>query len=244
MNFVIGDIHGELDKLQLLLKNIFSIDSKPSFIFIGDYLDKGDDPFGTIKYLSRFSGTNECIFLRGNHEFLWEKLKDDNDESGVYLSKYGGKNTIYSIDKNLTLINAKQRLFSESGDFFHKLRAYHVTGDFVMTHSGIPPEFYKVSLENIPADKFLFNRYDFISTEQYYFHKKVIFGHTGFYSPFYDGFKIGIDTAACYLEPQPLTAFCIEDEFFIDSGKNRIKLSNIDRSCCPAIPRVKAWRQK
>jgi diadenosine tetraphosphatase ApaH/serine/threonine PP2A family protein phosphatase len=114
----------------------------------------------------------------------------------------------------------------------------------VITHSGIPPELFMVNLENIPCDRLLFNRYDFISTDQLYFGKRVIFGHTGFYSPYFDGFKIGIDTAACYLEEQPLTAFCIEDEFFIDSGKNIVKLTNLDQTFCPAIPRVKAWRQK
>jgi serine/threonine protein phosphatase 1 len=244
MNFVIGDIHGELDKLKLLMKNIFSLDSRPSLIFIGDYLDKGDNPYGTLKYLNSLATTSECFFLRGNHEFFWEQLKDDNDEYASYLIKYGGKNTVYSIDKNLALVKAKQMLFSEFNEFFFKLKAYHITEKFAITHSGIPPELYQVNLENISPERLLFNRYDFISTYQYYGDKRVIFGHTGFYSPYYDGFKIGIDTAACYLETQPLTAFCIEDEFFIDSGKNIIKLSNIDQSCCPAIPRIRAWRQK
>jgi hypothetical protein len=39
----------------------------------------------------------------------------------------------------------------------------------------------------------------------------VIFGHTGFYYPYSNEYKIGVDTAACFLETQPLTAFCIEN---------------------------------
>jgi serine/threonine protein phosphatase 1 len=110
MNFVIGDIHGELIKLQKLLKNIFSVDENPTLIFIGDYLDKGEDPYGTMKYLGNLASTRDCVFLRGNHEFYWEKLKDRDDEFSSYLLKYGGKNTIFSIGKDLTIVEAKDIL--------------------------------------------------------------------------------------------------------------------------------------
>jgi diadenosine tetraphosphatase ApaH/serine/threonine PP2A family protein phosphatase len=113
-----------------------------------------------------------------------------------------------------------------------------------MTHSGIPPGYFDIEISRIPQEKLLFNRYDFISSEKFFFGKKIIFGHTGFFSPLYDTFKIGIDTAACYIESQPLTAFCAEGEFFIDSTGNRFLLNAIDLSCCPVIPRVKPWRQK
>ena len=42
MKFIIGDIHGEITKLKLLVKFIKDIDDKPELIFIGDYLDKGE----------------------------------------------------------------------------------------------------------------------------------------------------------------------------------------------------------
>ena len=38
MKFIIGDIHGEITKLKLLVKFIKDIDDKPELIFIGDYL--------------------------------------------------------------------------------------------------------------------------------------------------------------------------------------------------------------
>jgi serine/threonine protein phosphatase 1 len=243
MNFVIGDIHGEIDKLKLLLKNIFILSKNPTLIFIGDYIDKGEDPYATLKYLTILSDTKECFFLRGNHEYYWEKVKTENDEYASYIVRYGGKNTIYSINKELTIVESKKIIFEEFKVFFSQLRDYYLIDGFVITHSGIPPESYNTNIDKIEPEKLLFNRYDFISTKQYYFDKKVIFGHTGFYSPYYDEFKIGIDTAACYLEEQPLTAFCIEEEFFIDSSKFRINLSNINQLYCPTIPRVKAWRQ-
>ena len=42
MNFVIGDIHGEVTKLKSLIKLIDKNEANPSFIFIGDYIDKGE----------------------------------------------------------------------------------------------------------------------------------------------------------------------------------------------------------
>lgn len=244
MNFVIGDIHGEYTKLHSLIEKIGAIDKNATFIFIGDYTDKGENPYLTLKYLRELNEVENCVFLRGNHEYFWELLENDTDKYAESLVKYGARNTTESIRKELTLAEAKKILYSEFDAILNTLKNYHVTDGYVITHSGIPPAFYSTNLEEIPADKFLFNRYDFIRFEKLYFGKKIIFGHTGFYSPFYDGYKIGIDTAACYLETQALTAFCTTEDFFINSTGHTIKLSDINQSCCPAIPRVKAWRQK
>jgi hypothetical protein len=157
--------------------------------------------------------------------------------------KYGGMNTVHSFDKNISFSETKSRMFNEFRSFFSSLKNYYSADGYMITHSGIPAENFNTAIENIPAEKLFFNRYDFIKMQQPYFGQKVIFGHTGFYSPYYDGFKIGIDTAACYLEAQPLTAFCTSGEFFINSSDNIIQLSSINQSVCPAIPRVKAWRK-
>ena len=243
MIFVIGDIHGEETKLKLLLKNILAIDKNPTLIFIGDYINKGENSYTTLKYLSQLSSEYKCTFLRGNHEYFWEKMNTNTDEYAGQLLKYGGMNTVQSIDKKASLMETKSILFKEFGSFFSSLKNYHSMDKYIVTHSGIPPELYETTIDNIPAEKLIFNRYDFIKTEKRYFNKIIIFGHTGFYSPFYDGYKIGIDTAACYLKEQPLTAFCTDEDFFIDSHNKTIQLSAINQDVCPAIPRVKAWQQ-
>ena len=40
--------------------------------------------------------------------------------------------------------------------------------------------------------------------------KKIIFGHTAFFTPYVVNYKIGIDTETCYSKEQPLTSFCLE----------------------------------
>jgi serine/threonine protein phosphatase 1 len=243
LKFVVGDIHGEYTKLRLLIDNMLRYDQDGEFIFIGDYLDKGENPLRTIEYLNRFSKDYPCIFLRGNHEYYWEMLTEDHDKYADYLRKYGAANTISSIDKNLSILGAKKMLIESFSLFFSSLINYVELENYIITHSGISPDCYGGAMETIPVEKLLFNRYDFLSTNQRYFGKRVIFGHTGFYAPYYDSYKVGIDTAACYLEEQPLTAFCIESEVLINSNKEVLDLSAIDQFSCPIIPRVKPWRQ-
>ena len=113
---------------------------------------------------------------------------------------------------------------------------------YVITHSGIPPECYNKELSNIEKNQFLFNRYDFIMVEKKYKNKIVIFGHTGFYKPYFDGVKIGLDTSACYLENQPLTSFCLDKEFFINSFNEKFNLIDINLNQCPNIVRFKPFR--
>ncbi|HET6225875.1 MAG TPA: metallophosphoesterase [Bacteroidia bacterium] len=244
MNFVIGDIHGEYTKLRSLIENIRLIDRNAQLIFIGDYLDKGENVYKTLHYLVELSNEHKCIFIRGNHEYYWELLQKDTDTYADYLLKYGGKNTIQSLGNGLSIVETKEKLFSEFNSFFEDLQNFHILDNFVITHSGIPPELYDKDLRELKTEQLVFNRYAFICNQNLYQQKKLIFGHTGFYSPFYDAYKIGIDTAACYLEEQPLTAFCTDGNFFINSKSERFHLSTINQLSCPAIPRVKAWRQQ
>ena len=108
MNFIIGDIHGELTKLKALIRYILLRDPAASFIFIGDYLDKGEDPFATLQYLDALASENSCVFLRGNHEYYWELLQDNSDSYAAYLTKYGGKNTSASVAGAQDLLTAKK----------------------------------------------------------------------------------------------------------------------------------------
>ncbi len=240
MIYVVGDIHGEITKLKNLITNIECNDKNASYIFIGDYLDKGEDVFATLNYLTELNKKKECRFLIGNHEYLWLHYEKNDELSETYLMKYGGKETLKSLHVR-TMYDAKKRLLDVFSSFFDLLQPYWNNDKFVVVHSGIPPEFYKTSINEIPINKFLFNRYDFIKERKLYYHKyKIIFGHTGFYYPYVDDFKIGIDTGACFLKTQPLTAICLDENTFIDSDNNRLSLNSFSKIYCPNIIRVKS----
>ena len=69
--FAIGDIHGQRAMLRLLLERIvreYAPAPDDEFIFLGDYIDRGEDSKGVIDDLIAFDVRNRCIYLRGNHE--------------------------------------------------------------------------------------------------------------------------------------------------------------------------------
>ena len=240
MNYVIGDIHGEISKLKSLIKYILIADKDPTLIFIGDYIDKGEDSFETLRYLVQLCKQSDCVFLWGNHEYCWENVTLYKD----YLVKYGGQNTIDSFGTN-NIIDTRNKMFDLFPDFFDRLKNYYIILNYVIVHSGIPPQYYYSEIEKIKLFDLLFNRYEFLNKQQLYLdHYKIIFGHTGFYAPYIDPYKIGIDTSACYIKDQPLTAFCIENRVFLDSFSYTIGIEDYSTNICPTIPRVKPWRSK
>lgn len=243
MKFVVADIHGEISKLKDLISHIISVDNQPYFVFIGDYLDKGESPYKVLRYLVELSSQYECVFLIGNHEYVWLNLYQNSEKYFPYLTKYGGMNTVESLGCQ-SIKDAHGKMLNEFSDFFDNLVGFWANEEFVVVHSGILPEDYNKRLEDIPLDRLLFNRYDFIKHEQLYLDKyRVIFGHTGFYYPYIDPYKVGIDTSACYLRDQPLTAFCLDNLRFYNSNNHIIKIDSVDdKISCPMITRVKPWR--
>lgn len=242
MRFVIGDIHGEISKLRVLIKYIFTLDKDPEFIFIGDYLDKGEDPKAVIEFLLDLNKQHPCTFLYGNHEYIWMNLDPHDAKMIEYLAKYGGYATLKSLRMN-DFEAGKDKLLTDYADFFTSLKPYWKDDSFVAVHSGISPENYSLDIENIPLQQLLFNRYDFIQHEELYMGQyRVIFGHTGFFTPFVSSTKLGIDTAACFLSGQPLSAFCIEKLGMINSDSSFKRLDDFKDNCCPSIIRTNPWR--
>ncbi len=67
--YAIGDIHGCYTALITLFAQLPRT-SDDQYIFLGDYVDKGSDSQGTLKWLIEFSKNNPCTFIRGNHDIL------------------------------------------------------------------------------------------------------------------------------------------------------------------------------
>jgi serine/threonine protein phosphatase 1 len=239
MNYVIGDIHAEISKLRRLTEFIHKKDATPCFIFIGDYIDKGEDAKATLDFLLEAKHNHTCVFLLGNHEYAWQHA----DEYEAYLLKYGALNTIQSMG-GLGIRDTRELLFGQYREIFDSLVSYYIVGNYFICHSGIDPDVYENrDAESRLPKEFLFNRYDFIRQSRLFLDRyTVIFGHTGFYRPYYDGYKIGIDTAACYLPTQPVTAFCLEESSFLNSDGEAFDLDDITDRYCPNILRNKPWR--
>ncbi len=204
--FVIGDIHGCLSMLKRLIDKIPWDPKRDRLIFVGDYIDRGEDPKGVVDFilsLKEESDNIECLL--GNHEaMLLDYLRGRNRD--LYLFN-GGTVTLRSYSARRR--SEEDPLIPEDHlEFFSNLKPYIELENYYIVHAGFRPgrRVEKQSLEDM-----IWIRYEFIDSD-YDFGKKVIFGHTPFNEPLVTDKKIGIDTGAVY--GNKLTCIQLPDEIF------------------------------
>jgi serine/threonine protein phosphatase 1 len=66
-HIIIGDIHGCIDELQLLIQKV-ELHQGDHLYFIGDLIDRGPDSAGVVKYVRALSEKYSVILILGNHE--------------------------------------------------------------------------------------------------------------------------------------------------------------------------------
>ncbi|MBR6163857.1 serine/threonine protein phosphatase [bacterium] len=204
----IGDIHGEIDKLNELLRQL-KPQKEDTLVFLGDYIDRGRHSKEVVERLIGLSKETNCIFLKGNHEQMLLNLirtKTENDVSFWLIN--GGTKTLDSYDNNFV------EMLTLHGEFFKNLKPYYLTDKYLFIHAGINPSRL---LNEQEEDDFLWIRDSFINSK-HKLKQKVVFGHTPFSEPFVQEDKIGIDTGCGKGEEGVLTALiCGDKEVFISS---------------------------
>jgi serine/threonine protein phosphatase 1 len=101
----IGDIHGELTRLEKLLSRV-SPSSNDQFVFLGDYIDRGKDSSGVIARLIKFGKKYpQTIFLRGNHEQMLLEARAEMGADAFAASSSGQFMRLYSAALSLSLAN-------------------------------------------------------------------------------------------------------------------------------------------
>lgn len=135
--YAIGDIHGHLRKLKNLM-NKLPLTSDDTLIFLGDYVDRGPNSCGVIEYLLKLQTTHECIFIKGNHDYVFftDVLYHGNELNKHNLGFWdeGAKATLKSYRS--ADINPEDHLES----FYHLLKPYHVLDNKLFVHAGIERE--------------------------------------------------------------------------------------------------------
>lgn len=142
--YIIPDIHGELDKLKVLINRILEVAPTPDkfeLIFLGDYVDRGPDSCGVLQYLNfELSRRFKCIFIRGNHdqEFLDYIYSGSQLHNSHPFYNQGFKETVDSYE------NAKISVAYHM-PFLEDLVPYYVfedaNGKHIATHGGWYPMF-------------------------------------------------------------------------------------------------------
>lgn len=156
--YAIGDIHGRADALVSLLQVIVDDavtrddDRKPLLIFLGDYIDRGDNTAQVIELLRNLARGSEdtVIALKGNHEeTLLEFLQDPI--AGKDWLAYGGRQTLASYavktaptasdpDRLYELRAALQAAMGDDVGFLESLRSHFELGRILFTHAGCNPD--------------------------------------------------------------------------------------------------------
>ena len=186
--FIVGDIHGCLGMLKGLMDKIDWRPDRDRLIFLGDYVDRGENPKGVVDFLLELLDSSPNIqCLMGNHEKLFlDYLENRNIRLFFYN---GGESTIASYAKN-----GEVNIPPEHISFLKSLHTIIELEDYYIVHAGFQPgvEIQDQSIQDLLwiRDPFIFSDYDF--------GKKVIFGHTPFSSPLQMENKIGLDTGAVY----------------------------------------------
>ena len=194
----VGDIHGQFDMLRELMGKI-----KPSqndlFVFIGDYIDRGDKSKEVLDFLIDFSQKYSAVFLKGNHEdMLLDVLGlDENAINGASYERNGGKFTALSYGNKDSTVNDLAHLIpKEHLQFIKDTKIFFETEHYFFSHGGVMPG---VPFAEQKREVMLWIRYQFI----YYptgLNKIVVFGHSPQPKVLIENDKIGIDTGAGYFK--------------------------------------------
>ncbi len=194
--FVIGDIHGCLDKTQGLINKIPIKWDRDILVFLGDYVDRGDDPAGVIQFLIELSSLypDRVKCLKGNHEVMFLDFLNDESLTQAFLN-FGGKTTLSSYGIDVGQLKEAKRVIPRSHlDFLKSLKPSFETEKYFMVHAGLKPG---VPIHEQKEEDMLWIRQKFINSD-FDWGKRIIFGHTPVDTPLIQANKIGIDTGAVY----------------------------------------------
>lgn len=185
----IGDVHGELGKLDALLDTLSPAEDD-TLVFLGDYIDRGPDSPGVIERLLSLG----AIFLRGNHEQMCLDAMQDTPGGGHWnLWTFNGG------DKTFQQYTARGGIPEKHHDFICKTWLLHVQGRYVFVHAGLDPSRQVAEqLERPDLDVVLWERRHLRNGRVWSGEYTVVCGHTPLSEPYLSDNLIAIDTGSCF----------------------------------------------
>ncbi len=211
--YAVGDVHGRIDLLKAMLKRL-AVDileqegdgRTPRIIFLGDYVDRGDNSREVVETLMACKGSDpekRMNFLIGNHEVALLNFLKDPVGKCDWLG-YGGLQTLSSYGVSLPathdgeeLRRVAKNLRGAMGShiaFLLGFKRYIRSGDVVFAHAGIEPW---VALEDQEDKALLWGRSSFIELGGQP-GLRVVHGHYDAIEPVQTPARVCVDTGAYY----------------------------------------------
>ena len=230
--YAIGDIHGRLDLLRRLIGAIADDHARvtaggvPMMVFLGDYVDRGDDPRGVIELiisLQRYSAF-EVRCLKGNHEQAMLQFLED-PSTGPAWSQHGGGTTLASYGVKTPMERFKPEGWEAVREafaaavpadhlgFLRGLALSSSVGDYMFVHAGVR---HGVGLAEQSEHDMLWIRAPFLN-EKRPFEKIIVHGHTPTEEPFVGSNRIGVDTGAYATGVLSAVRLCGADRAFLSA---------------------------
>lgn len=220
--YAIGDVHGRLDLLRILLGKIEAHSAarpcdREYMIFLGDVIDRGPDSRGVIEYLMQAKASlPNPIFLAGNHEeMLLRVLHRDATSVHDWLA-HGGAEFVESYGLDPATLDAmlppdaaaaiRAMVPIDHLAFLNDFADSFKVGEYFFAHAGIRPG---VPLAEQAIQDLHWIREDFLRSSVR-FPAMIVHGHTISEGPDEQPNRIGIDTGA--YRNGVLTALCVEGE--------------------------------
>jgi serine/threonine protein phosphatase 1 len=204
--YAIGDLHGEVTLLRLLLA---AIDPGPQdrFVFLGDYLDRGEDSVATVLVLAALARVTPCVFLRGNHDDAWLQMWDRDRERFVKAPPMEGAAGVWATwARRGGVPTAVGHFLAGTVTAYEDAHAYYV-------HAAAEPG---APFWQTPDLVRLWGLSEF-RTSTYDWGKPVVFGHQEVEEPLLTPTKVGLDTAA--YRTGVLTGLRVEDRALVQARR-------------------------
>jgi len=198
--YAIGDIHGSLRKLRALLARCqrHAQGRSASFVFLGDYIDRGPESAGVVRDLIALQARlrDQVIALKGNHEAFALDVIDAATPAEHWLSQ-GGTQTLRSYG-----VADAGALPREHVDWLRALPLSYDDGRRFFVHAGVDPN---RALDAQDEHDMLWIREPFLSDRRDH-GRLIVHGHTPLESgvPDLRGNRLNLDTGAVF--GGPLTA--------------------------------------
>jgi len=209
--YAVGDVHGQIGQLRRAVDWIVSRAREDArrgvastVVFLGDYLDRGEDSRAVIDLLSTQVDEEflRWVFLAGNHEAAMLAFLARPEENAAWL-RFGGGETLANYGVRQPMGMGARALRGCSADlaqaipeahlaFLRRLHPSFQCGDYLFVHAGVRPG---IALDRQRLEDMLWIREAFLDHPQWH-GKCVVHGHTIASQVTSLAWRIGLDTGA------------------------------------------------
>lgn len=186
----VGDIHGCLTALELLLERVQPT-GDDLLIILGDVVSRGPDTRACLELFMELQETVPLVCLMGNHEEYMLDARDSDIACGSWMY-FGGEETLLSYDPEYQRADI-ENVPDTHWEFIEGFLDYYETDHEIFVHGMVDPD---LPLDQQDVEELRWRK--FIDVRPHCSGKQVICGHTSQKSglPVNLGHSICIDTNA------------------------------------------------